>query len=228
MKNVNILLLQSRLICHDRSMSIICPTITTDDSHEYRDQMERIAKYSEGVHIDFADGIFAPNDLLELDHAWRTDDLVTHAHIMYQKPLEHIDDIINLEADLVILHIESDDVVQCLHTLQENGTRTGIAMLPESSVHDLEELEIDGLFDHILVFGGHLGFQGGDADLDQLTKVKEIRKTYSDMEIAWDGGVNESNVAEIARAGVDVINVGSYLKKAQEPKKAYDYLTSLL
>jgi ribulose-phosphate 3-epimerase len=209
-------------------MSIITPTITTDDPHAFRDQMERISGYSEGVHLDFADGIFAPSELLPIQDAWRSDDLVTHAHIMFQKPLEVIDDIINLEADLVILHAESDNVKDSLVILQENGTRTGIALLPETSVADLQDLGIDDLFDHILVFGGKLGFQGGEADLDQLHKVSRLKKTYPDVEIAWDGGVNDTNVAQIADAGVNIINVGGYLKNAQNPKRAYDTLASLV
>jgi ribulose-phosphate 3-epimerase len=211
-------------------MSAICPTITTKDPHVYRDKMESIASFTEGVHLDFSDGVFAHSDseLLPIDEAWRNDDLVTHAHIMCQNPLEIVDDIINLEADLVILHAESDNVREALTALQENGTRTGIALLPETSVTDLQELEIDGLFDHILVFGGHLGFQGGHADLDQLHKVKRIKETYPDIEIGWDGGVSDENAKRISDAGVDILNVGGYISKAQNPKKAYDTLVSLV
>lgn len=147
---------------------------------------------------------------------------------MYQKPLEVIDDLIQLEADLVILHIESDDVKQCLEMLQENGTRTGLAILPESSVADLKDLDVDDLFDHVLVFGGHLGYQGGKADLDQLEKVKQLREKYPDVEISWDGGVNEENIQKIAEAGVDVINVGGTLSKSKNPKKTYKTLCSLV
>lgn len=209
-------------------MSVICPTITTNEPHKYREQMDIIATYTEGVHLDFADGVFAPSELLPVEDAWRSDDLVTHAHIMYQNPLKIVDDIINLEADLVILHAESDKVKECLEALIDNGTRTGIALLPETSLADLEELDINGSFDHVLVFGGKLGFQGGKADLDQLDKVKRIRSSYPDIEIAWDGGVNDTNVKSISEAGVDIINVGGYLSKAEDPKKAYDSLISLV
>lgn len=209
-------------------MAIITPTITTSDPHEYRDQMELIATYSEGVHLDFADGVFAPTELLHLDQAWRSDDLVTHVHIMYQKPLEVIDDIIQLEADLVILHTESDDLKECLELLQENGTRTGIALLPETSVADLVELDIDNLFDHVLIFGGHLGYQGGKADLDQLAKVEKLKEHYPDIELSWDGGVNEENAQQISKAGIDIINVGGTLKNSKNPQKTYASLTSLV
>jgi ribulose-phosphate 3-epimerase len=209
-------------------MAIITPTITTDDQHEYRDQMNLIKSYSEGVHLDFSGGVFTPNKLLPVDEAWRSDDLITHAHIMYQDPGDIIDDILQLEADLVIIHIESDHVKESLKTLQENGTRTGVALLPESTVADLQKMRIDGLFDHILVFGGHLGYQGGSADLDQLEKVKELKREYPGVEIAWDGGVNDTNAKQIADAGVDVLNVGGYLKNAKDPKKAYDTLSDLV
>jgi len=84
------------------------------------------------------------------------------------------------------------------------------------------------LFDHVLVFGGHLGYQGGDADLNLLTKVKEIRRKYPDVEISWDGGVNKDNVEQITGAGVDILNVGGYIKNAKDPKSAYDLLASLV
>ena len=209
-------------------MAVITPTITTDDKHEYRAQMELIARFSEGVHIDFADGVFAPSELVSLVDAWRSDDLITHIHVMYQDPMSVIDDIIALEADLVVLHAESDNVREALELLSENGTRTGIALLAESSLQDIEDQELDGLFDHVLVFGGHLGFQGGKADLTHLEKITAIKDRYSDVEIGWDGGVNELNVKQIVDAGVDVVNVGGFIKNAEKPQKAYETLVNLL
>lgn len=209
-------------------MAVITPTITTNDKHEYRAQMELITRFAEGVHIDFADGVFAPSELLHIDDAWRSDDLVTHIHVMYQDPMSVIDDIIALEADLVILHVESDNIKEALETLRENGTRTGIALLAESTLSDIEDAHIDGLFDHVLIFGGHLGFQGGKADLSHLEKVKLIKDSYDDIEIGWDGGVTDQNIQQIVDAGVDVVNVGGFIKNAEKPQKAYETLTNLL
>ena len=206
----------------------ITPTITTADVEEFRKDLDRIATFAEGVHIDFAEGHFAPSELLSIEKAWRSVELITHAHIMYQRPLAVIDDIIHLEADMVILHAESEDVQECLEVLQENGTRTGIALLAETSVAELKELSIDHLFDHVLVFGGKLGFQGGEADLTILKKVKKLREEYPDVELGWDGGVNHETAKKIVDAGVTVLNVGGFIKKADDPKNAYDSLVSLL
>lgn len=206
----------------------ITPTITTDDSKEFEAQMKRIASFADGVHLDYADGEFAPTKTLPIAETWRTDDLITHAHIMYQNPLEHIDDIIHLEADLVILHAESEDLKECLEMLNNVGVRTGVGLLPETSVADLQDLDIDDLFDHVMIFGGKLGYQGGTADLTLLKKVEKLREVYPDVEIGWDGGVNAENAAQIVAAGVSVLNVGGYFKKADDPKKAYATMQSLV
>ncbi len=209
-------------------MAVITPTITTGDEHVYRDQMNSIAAFSEGVHIDFTDGIFAPTELLSIELAWRNDDLVTHMHIMHQSPLDVLADIVHLEADLVVLHAESDRVKECVEALVENGTRVGIALLPETSVAELDGLELGDLIEHVLVFGGHLGYQGAAADLEQLKKVPKLKDLFPGVELAWDGGVNDKNVRQIAKAGIDVINVGGYIKNANDPKTAYDTLVSLI
>jgi ribulose-phosphate 3-epimerase len=209
-------------------MALITPTITTDNPHVYREQLERIEAFAEGVHLDFADGILAPTVLLPIAEAWRSDNLITHAHVMYQHPLEYIDDLVNLGADLVVLHAEADDIKQALEALSQQGVRTGIALLSDTTVEDLKKLEIDELFDHILVFGGKLGHQGGVADLSQLEKVAALKVLYPDAEFAWDGGVNDTNVAELAEAGVTVINTGGYIKNAEDPKKTYAKLMALV
>ncbi len=206
----------------------IAPTITTDDSEEFIKQLKRIESFADGVHLDFADGDFAPTKMLPPSDARRSNKIITHAHVMYRNPQAVIEDLIKLDADLVILHAEAENLQQCLEKLQENGTRTGVAILPETTVADLQALDIDDLFDHVLVFGGHLGYQGGTADLTILEKVKEVRTAYPDVEIGWDGGVNAENAAQIAAAGVSVLNVGGYFKKAVDPKKAYDLMLSLV
>lgn len=209
-------------------MAVITPTITTDDAHEYRDQLQLIESFAEGVHIDFADGNFAPTKLLPIAEAWRSDKLVTHIHVMHKKPLSVVDDIVAFGADLVVLHVESEGVKECLLQLNELGVRTGVALLPETPLERVSQLEIDKLFDHILVFAGHLGYQGGEADPTQMDKVRLITETYPDVEIGWDGGVSTDNSQIIAGAGVHVLNTGGAIKHAKDPKKAYEQLATLI
>ena len=101
-----------------------------------------------------------------------------------------------------------------------------MALLPETSPEQVAD--IIKLADHALVFGGHLGYQGGTADLNQLEKVARIRELNPDVEIAWDGGANAGNVAEIAATGIDIINVGSAIMGSANPEKSYQDLQQLV
>ena len=60
-----------------------------------------------------------------------------------------------------------------------------------------------------------------------LEKIADFRKRYPETETAIDGGVKESNIAQIARTGVDVIYIGSAIFLQADPAAAYRRLQQL-
>jgi ribulose-phosphate 3-epimerase len=103
--------------------------------------------------------------------------------------------------------------------LHQAGIRAGLALLQDTPVEWAEQIMHS--FDQILIFSGHLGFQGGQADLKLLDKVKQVKSLHPKAEIAWDGGINDNNAAELASSGVDILNVGSFIQDAEKPDEAY-------
>jgi len=83
-------------------------------------------------------------------------------------------------------------------------------------------------FDHVLVFSGNLGRHGGEADLGLLEKVRQIKAHHPEVEIGWDGGINDQNVKQLVEAGVEVLNVGGYIQKADDPEHAYATLKRVI
>ena len=75
-----------------------------------------------------------------------------------------------------------------------------------------------------MIFAGALGKNGGSADLLQVEKVKIIRNINPNVEIGWDGGVNIENVRTLAHSDINILNVGSAIAKAADPKKAWEEL----
>lgn len=201
-------------------MPVIVPTITASDPHEYRRQMEQIAGFAERVHIDFMDGIFAPTKSPDFESAWWLKTMAADFHVMYKSPGNYLNEIIRLAPSLVIIHAEADgDFLALANHLHTAKIKVGVALLPETEVAKINpSLPV---IDHALIFGGNLGYQGGQADLDQLVKVKDLKNLKPELEIGWDGGVDETNIGRIASAGVDVLNVGSYIQKSANPDAAY-------
>ena len=210
-------------------MSIICPTVTpsTPDPHTYREQIERVASLSDRIQIDLMDGDFAPNKNTNPIQVWWPENVKPDIHLMYRRPIEQIETLVSLKPSMVIIHAEAEgDLVGMIHHLQKLGIKAGVAILKPTQPNDVSDLI--AIADHVLIFSGELGFFGGHVDLGMLLKVPQIKAINPSIEIGWDGGANETNVVQLAKGGIDVINVGGAIQRADNPQSAYDTLLAKL
>jgi len=204
-------------------MAVICPTVTASDAHEYRAQIERVSVFAKRIHIDLMDGELAPSRSINPVQVYWPPDVTTDIHLMYKRPLEHIETLVSLHPHMVIIHAEAEgDLGGMVEHLHKFGIKVGLALLPDTSVESVGQLLT--MVDHVLVFDGHLGYQGGTADLSQLHKVAEIRAINPSVEISVDGGVSVENAKQIVEAGVDVLDVGGAIQHAEDPIVAYNDL----
>jgi ribulose-phosphate 3-epimerase len=208
-------------------MTAICPTITAYDTDEYANQIKNIRGFAERIHIDLMDGEFAPTKSPGLEDVWWPHDIVGDLHIMYQRPMDHLHQIIRLKPHLVVVHAEAQ--VHHMHfaaELHKHGIEAGVSILQDTPVDNIKQIMHS--FDHVLVFSGHLGYHGGQVNLDLLQKVREIRAYHTEIEIGWDGGISADNVTALTDAGVSVLNVGGFVQKADDPRAAYAKLKALV
>jgi ribulose-phosphate 3-epimerase len=204
----------------------ICPTIDAEDPETYRKQVERIALFAHRVHIDLGDGEFTPNKLVPIDEVWWPGGVRADLHVMFERPFEHVDALIALGPQLIIVQAEAEgEFGMFAEKVRRHGIEVGVALLQDTSV-DLIKPAL-GLVDHVLIFSGNLGYQGGsDADLGLLEKAKAVKSIRSTIEIGWDGGVNDQNIKQLVEGGVEVVNVGGFIQSAHDAAKAYESLSS--
>lgn len=208
-------------------MAVVCPTITAYDPQEYRAQMERVEGFARRIHIDLMDGEFAPTRSPGLDHTWWPHHLIADIHLMYQRPMDHLAELIKLKPHMVIVHNEAS--VHHMHfaaELHKHDIKTGLAILHDTPIHYAEQIMHS--FDQVLIFSGNLGHHGGEADLGLLDKVRFVQEHHPDAEIAWDGGITDETAKALVAAGVDVLNTGGFIQKAEDPKSAYDTIVSVI
>lgn len=201
----------------------ITPAVTASDSDEYRVQIERVANVAVRLHIDVSDGILTPNKLIDVDQVWWPGGVRADLHVMYKRPFEHLSLMIDLQPQMIIVHAEAEgDFLDFAKKVHKHGIEVGVALQPDTPVNTIKPaLEH---IDHVLIFSGKLGYFGGKADLSLLEKVKELRALKPQLEIGWDGGVNAENARALAEGGIDVLNSGGYIQKAESAAKAYDEL----
>lgn len=204
-------------------MAVICPSVTATDPHTYREQMARIEPFAKRVHIDFADGVFAPQLINPIQAYWPESVVAADLHLMFKKPSTQLETVISLNPNLVIIHAEADDDVRgMLLELQSSGIKAGIALLQATQPED--HLEAIVAADHILLFSGDLGHFGGTADLQMLRKIATIRGANPTAELGWDGGVTAESAPLLAEGGIEVLVSGGYIQRADDPAKAFETL----
>lgn len=199
----------------------IAPTITATTLEEYQAQLDRVAPFAKRLHIDLMDGVFAPVTSVGPDQVWWPGNIRADLHVMYGKPFEHTDLFVALNPAMVIVHAEAKgNFVEFAETMHHHGIETGVALLPETETSViLPGLE---LIDHVLIFSGNLGHQGGSkADPALLPKIAELKRVKPTLEIGWDGGINARNAASLVKLGVHVLNVGGFIHHANVPLQAY-------
>ena len=201
-------------------MAVICPTVTAFDTVQYKSQIQRLLPFAKRIHIDLMDGEFTPTKSPDLDQIWWPHDLVADIHLMYIRPMEHLEQLIKLNPHMVVIHNEAHvHHMEFAARLHQRGINVGLAILQDTPVE--HAYQIMHSFDHVLVFSGDLGKHGGVADLGILDKVHKIRQHHPDVEIGWDGGINDTNAKQLVEAGVDVLNVGGFIQQATDPANAY-------
>jgi len=201
-------------------MSEIAPTITVETAEEFKAAVERLQPFAKRVHIDISDGEFAPTFLLGEDQIWWPKEWVVDIHAMVARPAEHLQRLIQLKPNLITFHVETGvNLVPIMEEIKKNGIKAGIAILRPTV-----PITVSGAIksaDHVLVFSGDLGHYGGVASLMQLEKVRLIKAINPNVEIGWDGGVAVDNAYTLTQGGVNVLNTGGAIAKAEDPAAAY-------
>lgn len=203
--------------------TVVCPSILAASEEKYRQQMERVANFAHRIQIDLTDGIFAEPKTVAAKDAWWPVGVKADFHLMYKDPEEPARTVAKHKPHMIIVHAEADGSFEAFAKFcRQHGIKVGVALLQKTSPQTI--LPALHLVDHVLIFSGDLGHYGGHADMHQLKKVEFLKSHKPDLEIGWDGGINDQNISQLAFAGIDVFNVGGFIQKADNPEKAYQTL----
>jgi ribulose-phosphate 3-epimerase len=208
------------------AITTIAPTILTNDPNEYNDIVKKYFNFAKRVHIDISDGTLTDATTISETAVWWPKGWTVDIHMITATPSAHIDNLIKLKPNLVIFHAEAnEDLLPIFQKLHEAGIKTGIAII--KSVYPGNVKNLINESDYVLIFSGDLGKYGGKAEPLLFEKAALIRDIKTAIEIGWDGGANEENIHLITHAGVDVINVGSAIAKAEDCAAAFNKLNKL-
>jgi ribulose-phosphate 3-epimerase len=180
---------------------------------------EEIAAAAEGgaawIHLDVMDGHFVPNLTIGpaiVEAARRATNLPLDVHLMIEAPDRYVDAFAGAGANVITVHQEvSPHLHRTLERIHELGVGAGVAINPATPLATVET--VLPWMDLLLVMSVNPGFAGQSYISTSSDKLRRARALLdgagSAAELEVDGGVDASNVAEVAATGASVIVAGS-------------------
>ncbi len=205
----------------------IAPSILSADFTRLADAIASVRKGGAKIlHVDVMDGHFVPNITIGLPvvkSIRKATDMTIDTHLMIDDPGRYAVEFVKAGANMVSVHVEADAHLQrTLTAIKDAGAKAGIAINPATPIESLTEAL--PYADFILLMSVNPGFGGQKfipTMLDKLRRLKEMidaRGFSTELEI--DGGIDGTNIGEIAAAGANIVVAGSAVFSDGEPAAA--------
>jgi ribulose-phosphate 3-epimerase len=170
---------------------------------------------AELVHVDVMDGHFVPNITIGpmfVEGIRKITKLPIDVHLMISDPDKYAQDFASAGSDYITVHAEATmhlhRSVQCI---KELGVKAGVSLNPATPLCSLDYILSD--IELVLIMSVNPGFGGQKFIPSALEKIRKLNDSIAERNLSVlievDGGVKIENAAKIARAGADILVMGS-------------------
>lgn len=209
----------------------ICPSILNADHSKIENEISKISKQSDLIHLDIMDNVFVPNLSFPLDEAERiikNSPIPIDTHLMIMNPEDTVEKYVEFGAKSVTFHFEAtENSEKCIDLISSSGARVGVAIKPDTPFSKIAHLVSS--INMILIMTVEPGFGGQSFMYNMMDKVKEARSEidrnkFKDIWLQVDGGISLETIATAFEAGADTFVAGSAVFRDANPGAMVDKL----
>ncbi len=208
-------------------MAEVIPAIIAKDFRELKKKMMMVEPHIEWVQLDVMDGKFVPNETFNEPKKIKKikTKLKIEAHLMVQNPLRVINDWLGSGCQRIIVHWESLkksqnpqlEAKKLIEKIHNSKREIGMAINPETDWREIREFIPE--LDLVLVMTVSPGFGGQKFKKEVIPKIESLRKSFPDVKIEVDGGINKENGKSAVLVGANILVAGSAIFESQNIKK---------
>ena len=210
-------------------MFTVSPSIYSADLMDLRNVLKK-SKDFEHLHLDIDDGHFVRGISFGMDmveQICQCTDVELDAHLEVNNPMDYVEALCLSKVAMISAHIETLNYPSLFFsTVHKYNKKASIALNLKTPLTYIKPY-LDQI-DHLLLVSVEADVEGLPFRKSVLEKITEARQMLGDRIPIWvDGGINDSNLEEIVRAGADGVVIGRAVFKADDFKKAYDHFLSI-
>jgi ribulose-phosphate 3-epimerase len=203
----------------------LAPSILSADFARLGEQVRAAAEGGAAViHVDIMDGHFVPNLTIGppvVKSLRKATNLPLDCHLMIENPDQFIPDFAEAGADWISVHQEAcRHLNRTLNLIRSHDVLAGVVINPATPVETLTEV-LD-IVDYVLVMSVNPGFGAQKfipGALHKMRRLAEYRANHRlNYRIEVDGGVALDTVADIVRAGAEILVAGNAVFGQGDPR----------
>ena len=177
------------------------------------------------IHVDVMDGHFVPNITLGppvVKSLRKVTKLPLDCHLMIERPNDYIADFAAAGADWLSVHYEAcPHLHRTLQLIAHHGMKPGVVLNPATRVDLITD--ILPMVHHVLIMSVNPGFGGQEFipfSLDKIRHLAELRRELGlGFRIEVDGGVAHDTIAQVVKAGAELLVAGNAVFGSGHPEQ---------
>jgi len=203
----------------------LAPSILSADFSRLAEEVRAAAEGGGTViHVDIMDGHFVPNLTVGppvVQSLRKATDLPLDCHLMIEDPDQFIPVFAEAGADWMSVHQEAcRHLDRTIHLVKSHHCLAGVVINPATPVETLSEvLEI---VDYVLVMSVNPGFGAQEFIPNSVHKIRRLAHLRAqrglNFRIEVDGGIARDTVAEVVRAGAEILVAGNAVFGHGDPR----------
>ena len=210
-------------------MFTVSPSIYSADLMDLRNVLKKSEDF-EHLHLDIDDGHFVRGISFGMDmveQICQCTDVELDAHLEVNNPMDYVEALCLSKVAMISAHIETLNYPSLFFSnVHKYNKKASIALNLKTPLIYIKPY-LDQI-DHLLLVSVEADVEGLPFRKSVLEKITEARQMLGDRIPIWvDGGINDSNLEEVVRAGADGVVIGRAVFKADDFKKAYDHFLSI-
>lgn len=208
----------------EQDQVIMSPSILNANFEDLENEISKVAKVSDFLHLDIMDNKFVPNFTFSYERACEIitfAELPVDAHLMIVDPDIQAPKYAENGCHSVTFHLEAaKNPLELIRNIKSNGSKAGVAIKPKTNFSEVKALIED--IDLLLIMTVEPGFGGQSFMHDQMEKVKSARAEINDCSkhkalLQVDGGISLETIGIAASSGANCFVVGSAVYKSNDP-----------